>query len=614
MSKSRFLARVLGSIFLVGTFQIALMEVLYYYIMHAVPGEFKYMVIYPLPMAYCVIGSFCVVIYFYCKPILRFIDADNEGETPEEGEVLTTQDRLINLPYFIAVASFPAFIIGGVLASLIINYKMGWPLGKWPYGFLGGLFAGLLAIPKSIFMINWAVHPVLERTTRRLPFSEASRTAGVRIDLKTKIVVTTLALVLAISGYCVTLGYSQTDTILNNMSRMEKLLTAEASAGLVNEIEGAGDPNIRSSQYFNKRMGSLRTFFIGLILFGLVLSVLVSFAVAKQITRPVGQLQSVTQKVKRGEYGETVHMVGNDEIAILGSAFNRMTGEIMEYMNRSRSFLDSIREAAETLMPTSRGLVAIAEQQSSRSVQQASAAEESAGSSGEMAAVAKHIAENAAAAEHSAEESLDLAQQGRQNLEQMKVRFGNISDSIERITAAITTLGEKSGQIGEAVKIINEISEKTNLLALNAALEAVGAGEQGRRFKVVANEIRRLAQFSNQATGKIDHLVKSIRESVGVSMTLGEEGKEAVVLQGEAIEELSGGFGLIFDKVKGSHKNIKEIEHMTSQQATASEQMAKTITEITETARQGSDDAEEVRKSSKEIEGLVEKLNSQLAT
>jgi len=615
MSKSRLMARVFGCIFLVGTFQIGLMEILYYFIMHAVWSEFKYMVIYPLPMAYAVIGTFCFIIYWYCRPTLRFIDADNRDEELGREQVFAIQNRLVNLPYFIALASFPAFITGGVLASLIINYKMGWPLGKWPYGLLGGLFAGLLAIPKSIIAINWAVRPVLERTTMRLPASEASRTAGIRIDLKTKIVITTLALVLAISGYCVTLGYSQTDAILKNMSRMEKLLPPKAAAGLVTEIEGAADPNIRSSQYFRGRMGSLRTFFTGLILFGLALSLLVSVAVAKQITRPLGLLQSVTKKVEMGEYEETVRMVDNDEIAILGAAFNRMTGEITAYINRSRSLLDSIREAAETLVPASKGLVVIAEQQSSRSIEQASAAEESASSSEEIAAVAKQIAQHAAAAANSAEESLELAQQGRKSLERTKTRFDDIRDAIEKITAAIATLGEQSREIGEAVRIINELSDKTKLLALNASLEAVGGGgDQGKRFQVVANEVRRLAEFSAQATGRIDHIVHRIRKSLGVSTALGEEGERAVVSQKEAIEELTDRFGTILDKVKSSHQNLREIYYMTSQQATASEHMAKAITEVTETARQGSDAAEEIQRTSKQIESLIGKLNSQLAT
>lgn len=117
MSKLKFLGRLFGIILMVGTFQIMLMTILYYHIMNAVIDEFKYMMIYPLPMAYTVIGAFLVIVYYFSRPILLFIEADEKGEEFKADQIFNVQDRLMNLPLFIAAWSFPAFSVGGVLAA-----------------------------------------------------------------------------------------------------------------------------------------------------------------------------------------------------------------------------------------------------------------------------------------------------------------------------------------------------------------------------------------------------------------------------------------------------------------------------------------------------------------
>jgi len=612
MRKSHFMGRVFFSIFANATFQIALMDVYYFYITNAVLREFKYILIYPLPMAYAVVAVFCVVIYWHCRPILDFIEKDMRGEKLEKERLFRIQDRLINLPYFIALASFPAFIVGGVLATVVINQKAGWRLYTWHYGFLGGFYAGLLAIPTAIFAISWAEKAALYRALAHLPGMDTARTAGFKISLRNKFIMNTLALVLAISGYCVVLGYSQSDIFLKNMTKMEKLLTPTAASSLVDEIEGAMDQRVRSSKYFQNRMGTLRTFFIGLVLFGLSLSLVVSTAVARQITGPLNVLQTAAEKVKEGNYNEPARMVTNDELADLGGAFNRMTEELVTKNRRTVTLLSGINEAARTLTPMSRELVVVAEEQSSSSIEQSSAAEEAATSSEEIASVAKNIAENAAKVSRFAEEWLKFTQQGQKHLDQTKTKFDEIEKIMNRIVEAMDTLVVQSEEIEEIAKIIDEISEKTKLLSLNAALEAVGAGEQGRRFAVVAKEVQRLASNSAQSAQRIHELVNRIQDSLGASSHIANEGSGTVGSGRDVIRELTDGFGMIFSVGAKATGHLREIDVMTSQQATASHQMAQTMVDMKSAAQQSSQVAETIQKSMTNLKNLIEQLNLHL--
>lgn len=607
------MGRVFFSILMNATFQIGLMDVYYFYIINASSSELKYILIYPLPMAYTVVGVFCAFIYLHCRPILHFIDMNERGEKFERDRLFRVQKRLINLPYFIAGASFPAFIVGGVLATVVINSKAGWHhLNTWHYGFLGGFYAGLLAIPTSIFAINWAAAPVLNRTLADLPGLDASRTAGFRISLRNKFIMNTLALVLAISGYCVVLGYSQADMFLKNMTKMEKLLTPDAASSLVDKIGGVTDDRIGSSRYFQNRMGTLKTFFLCLVLFGLLLSFVMSIAVTKQITMPLKILQAATEKVKEGNYAEPARMVTNDELAELGEAFNRMTNELVLKNDRTGILMGSINDAARTLTPMSKQLVSVAEQQSSSSIEQSSAAEEAAISGQEIASVAKNIAENASEVAGFAEEWLKFTQDGRKLLDQTRAGFNEIEQTMNGIVEAMNVLVVQSEEIEEIVQIIDAISEKTMLLSLNAALEAVGAGAQGKRFAVVSKEVQRLASNSARSARQIHKIVTRIRDSLGASTNIANEGSGKVYSGRGIVEGLTKRFEEIFNAGSRAAGRLKEIDIMTSQQASASNQMAQTMVEVKVAAQQGSQDAEEIRNSMINLKKLIEQLNSNL--
>ena len=348
------------------------------------------------------------------------------------------------------------------------------------------------------------------------------------------------------------------------------------------------------------------------VLLGVVLGILV----ALDIARPLKDLSENAVRISKGDLDVGVTAGGDDETGILARAFNRMTKVILNQLqgelNRGKQMMESINNAVNSLAPMSRELVAIAEQQASGSMEQASAAEEAATTSGEIVAVSKQIAENASDVSKNAEAMLELTEKGQQRINLTKEEFDNINEKMKNIAKAVLTLGEESQEIGGVVRIIDEISEQTNLLALNASIEAVGAGEHGRRFGVVAQEIRRMSQSTAQSTKKIKEIINRMQNAVSSSIMHAEEGDKAVLSGRKAIDETTIMFDQILQANKAGAPRLREINLMTSQQATASEQMANTIAEVRESANQSSAAASELQASIRELENIVKELQLHL--
>jgi methyl-accepting chemotaxis protein len=173
-------------------------------------------------------------------------------------------------------------------------------------------------------------------------------------------------------------------------------------------------------------------------------------------------------------------------------------------------------------------------------------------------------------------------------------------------------LGENSQKIGGIVDIIDEISDQTNLLSLNAAIEAAGAGEAGKRFSIVAGEVKRLAERTVDATGQIKGLIEQIQKASNATIMLTEEGTKGVDAASTRVARVSEALGGIIAMVQETTGAAREIKLSTQQQTTASEQMAETIAEVRDVAAQVAASAEETAQAIAELTGLAENLRELL--
>jgi len=183
-----------------------------------------------------------------------------------------------------------------------------------------------------------------------------------------------------------------------------------------------------------------------------------------------------------------------------------------------------------------------------------------------------------------------------------------LKSQVQSIAESMLQLGENSQKIGGIVEIIDEISDQTNLLALNAAIEAAGAGEAGKRFAIVAQEVKRLAERTVDATRQIKGLIEEIQKATTSTIMVTEEGTKAVDKASALVDKVHDSFNSILGMVEETSRTAKEITLSTQQQTSACEQMAETMTEVRDVAQQVANSARETEKAIGEIMELTESL------
>ena len=305
-------------------------------------------------------------------------------------------------------------------------------------------------------------------------------------------------------------------------------------------------------------------------------------------------------------------MESNDEIGVLAETLNTMTTVIVrnlkEEIEKSNRLLSSIKEATNQLSSSAAEMMAISAQQSSGAAEQASAVQEVTTTSEEIAITAKHVTDNARSVETMAEESNQTCVAGTSDVSNAIAGMERLKSQVQSIAESMLRLGEDSQKIGGIVEIIDEISDQTNLLALNAAIEAAGAGEAGKRFAIVAQEVKRLAERTVDATRQIKGLIEEIQKATTSTVMVTEEGTKAVDKASTLVDKVHDSFNSILRMVEETSRTAKEITLSTQQQTLACEQMAVTMTEVRDVAQQVAGSASETEKAIAEIMELTEKM------
>jgi hypothetical protein len=277
-------------------------------------------------------------------------------------------------------------------------------------------------------------------------------------------------------------------------------------------------------------------------------------------------------------------------------------------VKKSARLFASIREAVVRLSSAAGQMTAITIQQSSSAAEQASAVQQVSTTSEEIAVTAKQITENAGTVETMAEATSQSCTVGTGDVANAIEGMARLRSQVQSIAESMLTLGDNSQKIGGIVEIIDEISDQTNLLALNAAIEAAGAGESGKRFAIVAQEVKRLAERTVEATRQIKGLIDQIQKATNSTIMVTEEGTKAVDAAAGLVDKVHLSFGNIIGMVEKTTWAAREISLSTQQQTSASEQMAETMAEVRDAARQVAGSAKETERAIGEITELTERL------
>ena len=356
----------------------------------------------------------------------------------------------------------------------------------------------------------------------------------------------------------------------------------------------------------------LRNQIVGSMALMLAIASATILLVVSRAVRPLLKLTEAAHRITGGNLEETIPVESNDEIGALAEAFNVMTTVIVrdlkEEIGRSGRLIASVKEAVIQPSSAANEMMAISAQQASGSTQQASAVQEVTTTSEEIAITAKMITANSRSVEAVAEDTTRNCNSGRGDVTNAIEGMGQVRSQVESIAKSMLELGNNSQKIGGIVEIIDEISDQTNLLALNAAIEAAGAGEAGKRFAIVAQEVKRLADRTVEATRQIKGLIGEIQRATNNTIMVTEEGTKAVDSASCLVDKVQLSFASIMGTAQETSRTAKEITLSTQQQTSACEQMAETMSEVRDVAQQVALSANETERAIAEILELAERL------
>jgi len=274
----------------------------------------------------------------------------------------------------------------------------------------------------------------------------------------------------------------------------------------------------------------------------------------------------------------------------------------------SRLLSHQIGSAVQHIQSSSSELQTAANQQTTVSREQAASMSEIATTIKELVATARQIAESAQRVAGIAEETARGARTGDQTLQNAQEAGANIRGQVDLIVSHMLDLGRKSQQIGGILEVINELAEQTNILAINASIEAAGAGDAGRRFGVVADEIRKLADRVSGSTKDIKTLIEEIRGAVHTTVMATESGSKAVDVGTRQFGDVSAAFQQIIRLVETTTEAAREIELSTKQQTTAVEQVNEAIGSMAQASKESEVSSTQTLQTVTELTGLSRDL------
>jgi len=359
-----------------------------------------------------------------------------------------------------------------------------------------------------------------------------------------------------------------------------------------------------------------RSYYFKISAVALIISGALIALLALDISTPLRALSRSAVEIARGNTEIDPAPADEDETGILARSFNQMAGVLLSQLRteagHSKLVLDNVRSALHTLEPMAQQLIAITVQQVSGSHEQAASVQEVASTSQEIAATASRIARRSEEVSTIAGKTSESSQRGKAFMNNAISGMEQIKERVKNVSSRILELGEQSQQISSVIDVINEVSEQTNMLAFNASIEAAGAGEAGRRFSVVAGEVRRLAGNTLSATKMVRERIESIQRLTNQVVMLSEEEMKTVEDGFSLVQEIGDYFGKILNMVASTSQAATEIKLSTQQQSTASEQMATTLMEISQVVSESKKSAGEIEQAMDEVKKIIQQLSSLL--
>ena len=404
------------------------------------------------------------------------------------------------------------------------------------------------------------------------------------------------------------------DAVLQTNARLLKAREAYRAAAdslmaLARDIETETNASISSQvSEVNGNAASAQWSTIVMAIAGLLVAVVGYVISLRLVARPIGELAARLEDIAEGEGDLTVQLdaSGNDEIARSSRAFNNFSGKIRSTISQVQDAIEHLGNSAGQLQDVSRTNIQRIEMQRQESQRVSQAMQQ-------MAINVQHVSGASSSALENTVQANEQAGSGQQQVTQTVEAIEKLASQVEQASTTITQLAGDSEAIGGVLDVIGSIAEQTNLLALNAAIEAARAGEQGRGFAVVADEVRTLAARTQQSTAEIQSMIERVQEGARQAAKVMAESRDCAqqtVVQGSTTGETFASIAAAVSQIAEVNRAITEAVEV---QQSSTDDVSQSIVRIGETSEEIVEASQSINQASDALAGLSQQLQGMVS-
>ncbi|MDP5241176.1 methyl-accepting chemotaxis protein [Uliginosibacterium sp. 31-16] len=383
----------------------------------------------------------------------------------------------------------------------------------------------------------------------------------------------------------------------------------EAALQALEELATFNEQHAKQQGEDAERLGSTgRSVMLVIIVLAIAAVGGMGFTLVRSIGGALQQVQGTVSRIQREQdFTQRIPVGSRDELGLTAEALNQLLATL-------QANLKSIAESALSVASASGRMASTSDQVATASHAQSSAASSMAAAVEEMTVSITHVGDRAGEANELSKESGRLASSGETVINQTVGDINEIAGTVDQASQRIRDLGEQTDRISTVVGVIREVADQTNLLALNAAIEAARAGEQGRGFAVVADEVRKLAERTAQSTQEISAMVEAVRNGARGAVEGMEQAVSKVGMGVSRAQDASGAIRQIGTANRSAVEMVSEITDAIREQSTTSTSIAQQVERIAQMAEESSAAAAESSDAARELDRLAESMQRIVAS